>query len=216
MTVDAPALACRPLVAGLIAVIAAMAASCARTVAVEGSSPAPLVHTLPLSIGIFYDTGFREASHRVERPRQRTFVVKFGAANVEQFDNVFRSLFERAVPLEQMPAEGSSIPNVDAIIEPRIEEYAALTPDDSGQQFYAASIKYRIHLFSPDGTLIASWPVNAYGKSQWRAFRDKRVLREASMLAIRDAAASLALGFADQQQVRTWLRSKGVRRAQGN
>lgn len=204
----------RPIAAGLLAVAAMTAGACVRTVPIYGSTPAPLVETLPVSIGVFYNAGFREASHRVERHRERPWVVEFGAANAELFDDVFRNMFERTVPVEKMPADGSAIAGVDAILEPRLEEYALLTPDDSGQKYYAASIKYRIHMFAPDGAFIASWPVNAYGKSQWRAFRDRQALRQASMLAIRDAAAALALGFDDQQQVKAWLHDKGIMRAQ--
>lgn len=217
MTRNLLAPACgRSLAAGLFILIAIAPGACVRTVPIYGSAPAPLVETLPLDVGIFYNTGFRDASHRVERPRERPWVVEFGAANAELFDEVFRNMFERTVHIEKMPEGGGTVPGVDAILEPRIEEYAVLTPDDSGQKYYAASIKYRIHLFAPDGGFIASWPVNAYGKSQWRAFRDKQALRQASLLAIRDAAAALALEFDDQQQVQAWLHDKGVLRAQGN
>lgn len=189
--------------------------ACARNVTVEGSSPAPLIEALPLSIAVYYSPAFRDASHRVERVRERTWIVDYGGANVRLFDDVLFNLFERVTHIERMPENGSALPGIDAILEPRIEEYAVLTPGDSGQNYYAASVKYQFLLFAPDGRFIASWPLNAYGKSPRRMFREKQSLRRAGMLAIRDAAAALALEFDDQQQVRAWLDEKGVSYAQG-
>lgn len=197
----------RWIAAGLMAVTAG---ACARFVPVHGTTPAPLVEALPISVAVFYDEGFLTATHRAERHRERPWIVQFGEVNAELFDDVFRNMFERAERIEELPGEGGVVPNVDAILEPRIEEYALLTPDDSGLNYYAASIKYRIHLYAPDGSLIESWDVNAYGKSPVRLFRDEAALRKASMLAIRDAAASLALEFDDQQRVQAWLRENGV------
>jgi len=204
---DPVAIRARWAVMGLLIVIAG---ACARFVPVHGTTPVPLVEALPISVGIYYDEAFLNASHRAERHRERPWIVQFGKANAELFDDVFGIMFERSGRIEEMPAEGRRAAGLDAILEPRIEEYALLTPDDSGLNYFAASIKYRIYLHAPDGTLIESWPVTAYGKSPVRMFREKQALRKASMLAIRDAAASLALEFAGQQRVQAWLNDKGV------
>lgn len=197
----------RWIAAGLVIVAAG---ACVRLVPVHGTTPVPVVEALPITVGVYYDEAFLNASHRAEVTRERPWIVQFGEANAELFDDVFRNMFERTVRIDELPGDGRVVDGVDAVIEPRIEEYALLTPEESGLNYYAASIKYRIYLLAPDGELIESWPVNAYGKSPVRIFRAKQSLRKASMLAIRDAAASLALEFDDQKRVKAWLSDKGV------
>ncbi|HEX9208729.1 MAG TPA: hypothetical protein VF851_10860, partial [Steroidobacteraceae bacterium] len=74
------------------------------------------------------------------------------------------------------------------------------TPADSGTQFYAASLRYTIRLYSPRGELADSWTFTGYGTQPGSSFPGKgdAALQAATRLAMRDAAAKLAAEFREQ------------------
>jgi hypothetical protein len=58
--------------------------------------------------------------------------------------------------------------------------------------------------------LIAEWPLTAYGKSNEADYgmlesTDQPAMRDATMKALRDAGAFLALRFATVPPIRAWL-----------
>jgi hypothetical protein len=42
-------------------------------------------------------------------------------------------------------------PEIRGVLEPVLEDYAFITPSDSGSDDFAASLKYSVKLYSPDG-----------------------------------------------------------------
>jgi hypothetical protein len=76
--------------------------------------------------------------------------------------------------------------------------------------FYEVWVRYRLDLYDGTGRPIAQWPLTGYGKANEDDHsrlspRNQVVLQEAAMTALRDAGAFLALGFAEQAEIRRWL-----------
>ena len=70
-----------------------------------------------------------------------------------------------------------------------------------------------MRLYDTHGTLIAEWPLTAYGKANRGDFgfmesSDAPAIRQATMTALRDAGAFLALRFTTVPEVRAWLNSR--------
>ena len=105
-------------------------------------------------------------------------------------------------------ADGSTAP-VDAILMPRIDEVQFAIPDQTGGEFYEVWIRYTLRLLAEDGSVLGEWPVIGYGKANQRNYGalDQRevALNEATIWALRDAAAWLSFQFRDQAEVQTWL-----------
>ena len=77
----------------------------------------------------------------------------------------------------------------------RINDFGLLDPAASPLEFFSLSFKYKIDVFSPNGKLVTDWTINAYGKAPAYALGNKESVKEALMVALRDAAASLTLDF---------------------
>ncbi len=76
-----------------------------------------------------------------------------------------------------------------------------------------------MHLYDRHGTLIAEWPLTAYGKANRGDFgfmesSDKPAIHQATMTALRDAGAFLALRFSSVPEVRSLARRASRRRLQ--
>jgi hypothetical protein len=109
-------------------------------------------------------------------------------------------MFLRVVPVSA-PADAARVdPEIRGVLEPVLEDYAFVTPGDSGTQSYAASLRYTIRLYSPQGELAESWTFTGYGSQAASAFPGKGdvALQAATRLAMRDAAAKLAAEFHEQ------------------
>lgn len=102
---------------------------------------------------------------------------------------------------------------VDAILAPSIDEVQFAIPDQTGGEFFEVWIRYRIRLFDAAGAPIGEWPLIGYGKANRRNYRsmDHRELglNEATIWALRDAAAVLSFQFGQQTEVRKWLATVG-------
>ncbi len=199
------------LVRNLLLASAVMAlAACTHVVPVTGSIPTPVVQSLPLTVGIYMDEGFRSFSHAEKRGAGEEWVIGSGKLNEELFTSLFDAMFARTVQVDAPPSAGATGDGLDAVLQIKVSEFGFLTPRETGQRFFAVSFKYQILLWEPDGTRIADWRVVGYGKSPWSAFKDEIGLRNATAIAIRDAAAAVALGFDRVPAIASWLESKGI------
>ena len=70
-------------------------------------------------------------------------------------------------------------------------------------------IRYRMRLLAADGSPLAEWPLIGYGKANkanYGAIEQKAAaLNEATIWALRDAAAVLSFQFREQTAVQDWL-----------
>jgi hypothetical protein len=204
-TTPAPARPGRPWLRwlGIVAAVAA-AAACSRVVTVPTDFPEPLVAALPLRVGVYYPPEFRDYVHKDEGSGDTTWEVRIGAANVAVFDRVFARLFRSATRVDAIPAAGTGS-GFDAWLEPRVEAFELALPAQSGTNQYSVWIRYSLRVYGPDGTLVTTWPVSAYGQSGSAMLRGSQSLETAAVLAMRDAAAMISVGFAKQSAIRKAL-----------
>jgi hypothetical protein len=188
-------------------------AACTTTAPVENDFPVPVMNSMPLTVGVQYGEEFSTFEFRDEIPGQQHWIVQMGPANVGLFDNVFGAMFSETV---QIPNDGNieqgdlGVPRrrLDAIIRPEIETYEFAIPSDWGSNTFTVWITYRMKMYRPDGSLIASWPVRSYGESLHQWFNSDDSLSEATTMAMRDAGAYLTLYFKDEPKIREWLREE--------
>jgi hypothetical protein len=109
------------------------------------------------------------------------------------------------VPAPNLAAQTD--PEIRGTLEPVLEDYAFVTPLDSGSAVYAASLRYTVRLYSPQGELSQSWTFTGYGSQAASMFPGKgdEALATATRLAMRDAAAKLAAEFKEQAIARGLL-----------
>jgi hypothetical protein len=188
---------------GIIAVL--LLTGCANNIVVTGSVPTPLVKKIPAHIGIYYPQSFRTFRYEEKIARQGHWKVELGVQNLGFFRNLMGAMFATVDEVGEPPLAAAVQAGLDGVLVPEILKYAFLTPGISGLNFYSASIHYRLTLLDANGAKAAEWTVVGYGKSEAAAFGENAALAEATMLAIRDGGARIAVDLVKQQGVAQWL-----------
>lgn len=199
-----------PLIRLLSALAAAvLLAGCITTrVAVEGEFPAPVMEPLPYTLGVHYPKALEDFVHEEKIASGRTWIVSLGAIHVALFDRLFAGMFARVVRVDALPSGSPREKRLDGIIEPLIEDFQFSTPSQTQSKFYEVWIRYRMRLYSPAGELVTSWPLSAYGKSRSQFAKAAESINDATIVAMRDAAASLAVKFRTEPEVAGWFTAR--------
>jgi len=178
---------------------------CTTSVLVEGSVPTLLVNKIPARIGVNYPDGFRTFRHKEEIREAGNWDIDLSAQNFTFFSNLLDSLFLSVYEVGPPPHTQADMAELDGILIPSIEKYGFLTPSISGLKFYSASIEYRIALYDKAGKKIGDWNIIGYGKSEGGIFSSDEAINEATVLAIRDGGARIAIELIDQPAVVEWI-----------
>ena len=210
---------------------AAFAGGCqsGASVTVDISVPRPLVDPLAVRMGVYFDDTLKGYVHEEELEDYGIYRIDIGASQAPVFTQVFDAMFERAIavvpaasaeatepaaesttPVQFRPLDDGQ-PAVDGILAPSIDEVQFAIPDQTGGEFYEVWIRYRLRLYGADGTVLGDWPVIGYGKANQRNYgsidQNETGLNEATIWALRDAAAWLSFQFRDESEVQSWLAS---------
>ena len=184
--------------------------SCTTSVIVEGSVPTPLINKISARVGVYYAEDFRNFRHREEINEAGSWDIDLGTQNLSFFSNLMDSLFASVAEVGEPPLTTEEMADLDGIVVPKIEKYGFLTPSISGLKFYSASIEYRIALYDREGEKIGDWNIVGYGKSEGGMFSADEAINEATVLAIRDGGARIAIELIDQPAVRDWVKSLSI------
>lgn len=174
---------------------------CDQALTVPSTFPEPLVEPLPLDVALHFTDAFAGYHYREDVPGDTQWDIALGKANVALFESVSRRLFRSATRVDSRPT-GSAAEAFDAIIEPSIAAFEFSLPSQSATKQYSVWIRYTVSVFRPDGALLTAWNVNAYGESDAAALRPARSMEQATILALRDAATTIAVGFATEARAR--------------
>lgn len=180
---------------------------CSQSVTVQTEFPAPVVEPLPLVVGIRYPDALTDYVHQEAPPLEVEWTIHLGAANESLFDILFGAMFIQTIALEQ-EANTAHHPELDAVIEPTLEEFEFSLPRQSQTDRYAVWLRYNIRVYAPDGELICNWPVTAYGQAEAKTTAAKNPMQQATVLAMRDAAANIAVDFINAPGIKAKLLPK--------
>ena len=201
---DDPRIA-RAILLALCAAAAVLLSGCGPVRLLASTNiPTPLVSKMPITVALFVPKEFSEHVHKEER-WSTDWNIELGKAQTEGITRLLNAMFERVVSVDSVAAGAQLGPEVRAILEPSIEEYAFVTPRDAGSPFFAVSIKYRVNVYAPDGKLADSWGFTGYGTSPSQGVSSAPPLSQATALAMRDAGAKLAVEFREQPVLRSLL-----------
>lgn len=187
---------------------------CANTVSISGSVPSPLVEPLPLEVGVHYDDALRQYTYYVDEADDGGgWKVNLGETQVRLFDKLFSALFREVVHVED-PEQGAQLPEVDVIIEPVLESYSFQTPWGTNSKFYEVDIQYTLSFYTPTGELISHWPIACHGRSRSQLLSADKPLEEATIAAMRDAAAMVVIELREKLDVKRLMEPKPAIHAQ--
>lgn len=180
---------------------------CTTSVVVEGSVPTPLVTKIPARVGVHFSEEFRNYRYQESIRESGAWSIDLGSQNLSFYRNLLNSLFDSVREVSEPPLTAEEMAQLDGVFIPRIEKYGFLTPSISGLKFYSASIEYRVALYDKAGNKVGDWNIIGYGKSEGGMFTGDDAINEATVLAIRDGGARIAIELIDQPAVQAWIKS---------
>jgi hypothetical protein len=189
--------------------VLALLAGCGATqFEARPSIPPPLVTKIPVVVGVHITPEFRDKVYHEKRD-DGEFAIAIGKAQADAFMSLMGAMFTRAVPVASADAGAAIDPEMRGVIEPVLEDFAFVTPADSGTDVYAVSLKYRVNGYRPNGEFFESWTFTGYGAAASGGLlaSGTEALQKATHLAMRDAGAKLATEFGEQAVVRGLLPS---------
>ncbi len=194
----------RTLVACLLVALAACTPTRFETTA---DLPPPLIDKIPVVVGVHLPLEFREKVYEEKRERGGEYSIGLGKAQSAGFMRIVTAMFNRVVVVDSPAAAAATDKEIRGVLQPTLDDYAFVTPADSGAPLYAASLRYTVRLYSPTGQLSESWSFTGYGTQAASSFPGKgdEALQEATRLAMRDAGAKLAAEFREQAIARGLL-----------
>jgi hypothetical protein len=196
-----------PLILALCALTLAVC-GCSTLVHVDSAFPRPVVASLPIDVGVYYDESLRQYAYEKEADANSlAWNIEIGSAHVRLFDQVFQPVFENLVQVDGL-SSGSGIRPVSIIIKPSIDEYTLNTPGDTATEFYTVEIRYKLAFYSPSGDFIRGWSYSGRGRSRSELFGADESVQKATVAAMRNAAAWLVIELTKHPDFRTRLQAQ--------
>lgn len=188
----------------------------AKVIDIAGVYPSPLVTKLPITVGVYYDDAFSQ-HHYIEindNNGKDQYIINSGPSQVELFNTILPAVFTDVIVLESLDSIGN-YPQLDAVFVPAIDEFQLGLPAKTRLDVYEVWLKYTMRLSTAEGDFIADWIMTAYGKTPQdrsiQAFQSvSDGVNDATVIALRDLAASFALNFKNIPEVNEWLSAEAL------
>lgn len=157
--------------------------------------PKPLVVQLPATVGLVLSAEQRDYKHEETRGGV-AWSVQLGAGQQAFAHAVMGATFREVREFTDRAAAARD-PALQAVFSPQIEQYSFATADETGGEYYAVTIRYRIEVMAPDGGLYDTLSLTGYGTSRTVGMEMGVAdpMDRATRAAMRDAAAKFLAQF---------------------
>jgi hypothetical protein len=181
-----------PLLASLLATT-----GCMSTVDVkpERALPRSLVVPLPVTAGLVLDDTLRGFSQEETRGGVN-WKVRLGPGHETLLREVFEASFREVRFFASLQAARGQ-PGLAAIFAPSIEQYSFATGRETGAGYWAATLRYRMAVYTSSGEPVDTLTLSGYGSGAGKGGEAKS-LERATLAAMRDAAAKFLVQFPQQ------------------
>lgn len=147
--------------------------------------PQPLLSPMPARVGLVLDADLRNYLHEETRGGS-AWKVQLGPGHEELFRSMMGASFDNVAEF-QSPEAARAASGLQTIFRPYIEQFSFATAQETGGQYWAVTLRYRIGINSPTGESIDTLTLTGYGSA--RGGRAANALTRATRAAMRDAAA---------------------------
>jgi hypothetical protein len=158
--------------------------------------PKPLIVPIDADVGLVISPDTRRYVEQETRFGVN-WKVELGPAQIRLMQDVFKGMFRHVDEFKDVEGARDAT-DLKAIFEARMEQYSFVTARETGGRYYAVTIRYRINLYTPRGEKIDSYTLTGYGNSLARGMSGGAPLVQATVGAMRDAAAKFLVQFPDQ------------------
>ena len=183
--------------------------ACANNVIVTGKIPAPLIERLPLQAKMVYSDEFKRYSYEEEEKGRGLRSIAFGEAQITLFDSIFGALLT-LVNSESIEPELLA-KRLDMTITPTLLDFQYSAPRETRQNIYEIWLKYRLQVSGINDEEVADFVIKGYGKTPTALLKSAdEAFYSATNIALRDAGAQIAIGFATQPLIEDYIKTRMV------
>jgi hypothetical protein len=160
----------------------------------EGELPKALVVATPAKVAVVVTPESANYVHKESRASVN-YEAQLGPSHKQIVEEIFRAEFREAKFFEDLDSARKE-PGINAIFEPRIEQFSFASAKETGGAYCAVTIRYQIYIYSPDGQQVDMLTLTGYGSGPApKIGNGEEELAIASYAAMRDAAAKFLTQF---------------------
>ena len=179
------------LLLGAMSLVGGCAAVAVRP---EGDLPKALIVSTPAKVAVVVT---RESANYVHKESRASvdYEAQLGPSHRHIVEEIFRAEFREAKFFEDLDSARKE-PGIQAIFEPRIEQFSFANAKETGGAYCAVTIRYQIYIYAPDGQQVDMLTLTGYGSGPApKIGNGEEELGIASYAAMRDAAAKFLTQF---------------------
>jgi hypothetical protein len=174
----------------------------------EAVLPKPLIVRIPAEVGLIIPADTRRYVDKETR-FGIDWKVDLGPGEVRLMRDVFKDLFQRVEEFRDLQTARAA-KDLKALFETRLDQYSFVTARETGGRYYAVTIRYHIDLYTPQGEKVDSYTLTGYGNSLALGMSGGKPLTQATVGAMRDAAAKFLVQFPEQPAGQQLARNEAV------
>ena len=181
----------------LLLLLVVLCQSCTQAIVINTVVPEPLVEKIEnFNFGVIYKDNIQNYQYEnINSESSACCEIDFSDSQLNLFRKILQSFFPGLIELPNNNSEMLS--NVDLYMEPQLDAFEFLSPEESRNDKYAVWLKYKIDIFDNKKTLLSSWHITGYGEQDTGSFGGNESLTKAIDLALRDTGVNLAIQIED-------------------
>ena len=181
----------------LLLLLVVLCQSCTQAIVINTVVPEPLVEKIEnFNLAVIYEDNIQNYQYEnINSKSSACCEIDFSDSQLNLFRKILQSFFPGLIELPNNNSEMLS--NVDLYMEPQLDAFEFLSPEESRNDKYAVWLKYKIDIYDNKKTLLSNWYITGYGEQSTGSFGVSESLTKAIDLALRDTGVNLAIKIED-------------------
>ena len=181
----------------LLLLLIVLCQSCTQSIVINTTVPDPLVEKIEnFNLAVIYEDNIQNYQYEnINSKSSACCEIDFSDSQLNLFRKILQSFFPGLIELPNNNSEKLS--NVDLYMEPQLDAFEFLSPEESRNDKYAVWLKYKIDIYDNKKTLLSNWNITGYGEQNTGSFGVSESLTKAIDLALRDTGVNLAITIED-------------------
>ena len=181
----------------LLLLLVVLCQSCTQSIVINTTIPEPLVEKIEnFNLAVIYEDNIQNYQYEnINSKSSACCEIDFSDSQLNLFRKILQSFFPGLIELPNNNSEMLS--NVHLYMEPQLDAFEFLSPEESRNDKYAVWLKYKIDIYDNKKTLLSNWYITGYGEQNTGSFGVSESLTKAIDLALRDTGVNLAIKIED-------------------
>ena len=181
----------------LLLLLIVLCQSCTQAIIINTVIPVPLVDKIEnFNFAVIYKDNIQNYQYEnINSESSACCEIDFSDSQLNLFRKILQSFFPGLIELPNNNSEMLS--NVDLYMEPQLDSFEFLSPEESRNDKYAVWLKYKIDIYDTKKNLLSNWYITGYGEQNTSSFGVNESLTKAIELALRDTGVNLAIKIED-------------------